>query len=226
MVLNPSVVATEPIFWMEVRHVNPIEDMETIYRTYHKRVYRQCFRMVRNHDDAEDLTQEVFLRVSQKASTFRGESLFSTWLHRLTFNLVLMELRRERRRPASAFSLATSPGSEENNLGAMEVEKTLQVSSKSIVERVILDTALAELPSGYRRIFVLHDAQGYGHGEIARLLGISAGTSKSQLHKARYRLRALLGNDLRKSSPGRHAASARRRSRDGKDLPRLRFAAA
>ncbi len=206
--------------------MNPIIDMETIYRTYHKRVYRQCFRMVRNHDDAEDLTQEVFLRVSQKANTFRGESLFSTWLHRLTFNLVLMELRRERRRRASVFSLATSPGSEENNLVALEVEKTLQVSSTSIVERVILDTALAELPSGYRKIFVMHDAQGYGHREIARLLGISAGTSKSQLHKARYRLRELLGNDRRKSVHGRRAASVQRRSRKREERPGFRFAAA
>jgi len=177
-----------------------IPDMHTLYCTYRRSVYRQCFRMVRNQADAEDLTQEVFLRLFQKAHTFRGESRFSTWLHRVTFNLVLMELRKLRRRPVTSFPLRGVPGVQEENPITDEVEKTLAVSPTSILDRVNLDLALAQLPSGYRKIFLLHDAEGYGHKEIASVLGISAGTSKSQLHRARNRLRALLEYHCHKRS--------------------------
>jgi RNA polymerase sigma-70 factor (ECF subfamily) len=173
--------------------------------------------MLRNQADAEDLTQEVFLRVFLKANTFRGESRFSTWLHRLTFNLVLMELRKQRRRPLSTFSWGGSL-SEEDHAGAQEIEKTFQAASAPILERVSLDLVIAQLSSGYRKIFILHDAQGYGHEEIARLLGISEGTSKSQLHKARRRLRALLQNDRDKSPCGNAASLLRRGGKRSRDL--------
>jgi RNA polymerase sigma-70 factor (ECF subfamily) len=187
-------------------------EMHNLYCTYQKRVYRQCLRMVRNSEDAEDLTQEVFLRLFEKIHTFRGESRFSTWLHSLTFNLVLMELRKLRRRPVASVPLGGLPGLDDDNPLVHEVEKTLAVSPNSIVDRVRLDTALARLPSGYREIFFLHDAEGYGHEEIASLLGISAGTSKSQLHKARYKLRTLLQSDGRRNPRGKTRCDSRRRT--------------
>ena len=169
-------------------------NLDEIYRTYHRGVYRQCYRMVRNPSDAEDLTQEVFLRVFQKAHTFRGEARFSTWLHRLTFNLVLMELRKHYRRPGVSLPLGGPSGPNDDSVGGTDLERTLPGCTPSIFERASLNQALAQLPPGYRSIFVLHDVEGYKHGEIARLRGISTGTVKSQLHKARYRLRELLGD--------------------------------
>jgi RNA polymerase sigma-70 factor (ECF subfamily) len=167
-------------------------DIDTLYHTYKQRIYRQCFRIVQNQADAEDLTQEVFLRLFQKVDSFRGQSRFSTWLHRLTFNLVLMELRKQHRRPVASVSLTAVKGSEDDLGGRPGRERIIQVSANPLLERVNLEIALAQLPSGYRKIFILHDAEGYRHDEIAQFLGISEGTSKSQLHKARYRLRALL----------------------------------
>lgn len=175
-------------------------DLGAIYRTYRPRIYKQCFRMMRNEADAEDLTQEVFLKLFQKLHTFRGESQFSTWLHRVTINLVLMELRKHDRH-TNWIPLQVETDSEEENTASQRIERTLS-ATPSILERIGLKQALADLPSRSRRVFVLHDAQGYGHKEIARSLGITEGTSKSQLHKARYRLRALL-------EAGRRAAVGR-----------------
>jgi RNA polymerase sigma-70 factor (ECF subfamily) len=168
-------------------------DFEGLYHTYQRRVYRQCFRMLGNQEDAEDLTQEVFLQLYRKADTFRGEASFSTWLYRLTINTVLMQLRRHRRWGKPLASLDVPPGADKSVSDLIEAASAQQTPAASAVDRLGLDLAIAQLPPGYKEIFLLHDAEGYRHEEIAKILGISEGTSKSQLHKARLRLRTLLG---------------------------------
>lgn len=212
---------------MDVESAATDSGFDTLYRTYQRSVYRHCFRMLRNQADAEDLTQEVFLRVFRKLSTFRGESRFSTWLHRLTINTVLMQLRGQRRRPAIAGSLGGSPNAEVETAVMPEVVRVFQASLTSMIDRVTLDRALARLSPGYRKVLVLHDVQGFGHEEIARLLAITAGTSKSQLHKARHRLRLLLHNGRGKRPCPGAALPLRRSTTKRKGLSRnLQFAAA
>jgi len=167
-------------------------EFDAIYQKYERRVYRQCFRMMRSQEDAEDLTQEVFLQLYRKAHTFRGESNFSTWLHRLTINTVLMRLRRNRRWRDSVTSLDIAPGSLEDTGDVLSLVTALPAPPVSTVDKIGLDVAIAQLSSGYREVFLLHDSEGYRHDEIARILGISEGTSKSQLHKARFKLRELI----------------------------------
>jgi len=147
--------------------------------------------MLQNHVDAEDVSQEVFLQLLRKAHTFRGESSFATWLHRLTTNCVLMELRRKRRRCVEVSARETSSGNGENGNGDDPLD-SYPAPAASLFEQVTLRTAMAQLPIGYQRIFELHDVEGHTHEEIATLLGIQDGTSKSQLHKARVRMRGLL----------------------------------
>lgn len=154
-----------------------------------RRVYSLCLRMVSNPAEAEDLAQEAFLQLFRKIHTFRGESAFSTWLHRLTVNVVLMKLRRKSL-PESSLEEVTEPdeesGGPRKDIGGPD---TLLVGS---IDRVHLERAVEQLPPGYKAVFVLHDVQGYEHNEIARLMNCSVGNSKSQLHKARMRLRELL----------------------------------
>jgi len=167
---------------------------ERIYQLHSRRVYSLCLRMVSNTAEAEDLTQEAFLQLFRKISSFRGESAFSTWLHRLAVNVVLMKLRKKRM-PESSLEEATEPdeesGGPRRDFGAHD----LRLSGS--VDRVNLQRAVDQLPPGYRAIFVLHDVQGYEHNEIADIMGCSIGNSKSQLHKARMRLRELLHETLR-----------------------------
>ena len=162
-----------------------------LYRRYNRRVYSLCLRMLANTVEAEDLTQEVFIKLFYEAGTFRGESAFTTWLHRLTVNVVLMYLRKHKRR----FERPT----QDTEIPDQPVPGTERPDSVPALDRVRLDRALVELPPGYRVVFVLFDVEGYTHDEIALILGCSPGTSKSQLHKARTRLRAL----LRERPPGR-----------------------
>lgn len=164
------------------------EAFESLYRQHYKRVYSLALRMVGDAMQAEDLTQEVFLQVYQKIGSFRGESAFTTWLHRLTVNQVLMHFRKRGVRLER-----TSDASEFENIVETPLQSTRRIS---IVDRVALDKAISQLPPGYRSAFVLHDVEGYEHEEIANMLGISVGTSKSQLHKARMRMRELLSRDL------------------------------
>jgi RNA polymerase sigma-70 factor (ECF subfamily) len=186
-----------------------LKEYDALYEKYHRRVYRQCFRMLGNPEDAEDVKQEVFLQVFRKANTFRGEANFSTWLHRLTVNTVLMQMRRHRRWRGAVTSLDAAPGSEEGASDVLNMASAVGGSATTRLDRIGLDVAIAQLSSGYREIFVLHDVEGYRHDEIAKLLGISEGTSKSQLHKARLRLRALLGSGDGGSDGNRHAAEVR-----------------
>ncbi len=159
-----------------------------LYGLHKRRVYSLCLRMVGNIEAAEDFTQEIFLQLYRKITSFRGESAFSTWLHRVGVNVVLMHLRRKGFIEVSLEeTLDFGEGDEQMREFGVE-DKALAGS----IDRVILERVIEDLPPGYRIIFVLHDIEGYEHGEIAEMLGCSIGNSKSQLHKARIRLRDLL----------------------------------
>jgi len=170
---------------------------ERLYRLHCRRVYSLCLRMVGNMAEAEDLTQEAFLQLFRKISTFRGESAFSTWLHRLAVNVVLMRLRKKSGTETSLDEV-TEPdeesGGPRRDFGAPD----LRLSGS--IDRVNLQRAVDQLPPGYKAVFVLHDVQGYEHNEIAEIMGCSIGNSKSQLHKARMRLRELLHEALREQA--------------------------
>jgi RNA polymerase sigma-70 factor (ECF subfamily) len=157
---------------------------EKLYHQHNRRVYSLCMRMLGNASQAEDLTQEVFLQVYKKIASFRGDSAFTTWLHRLTVNQVLMHFRRR-----GVKLERTSEEGDFTNVVDTPIQSTRRIS---MVDRLALEKAIAQLPPGYRTIFVLHDVEGYEHEEIATLLDVSIGTSKSQLHKARMRLREFL----------------------------------
>jgi len=161
---------------------------EYLYKTNCRRVYSVCLRMTRNTAEAEDLTQQAFLQLFRKIGTFRGESGFSTWLHRVTVNVVLMHLRRKK--PTEIiFEDLDRPGSDHEGPREHGFSDTSMLGA---IERLNLKRAIRKLPSGYKRHFLLYDVLGYAHKEIARHLGCSTGSSKSQLHKARKRLRRLL----------------------------------
>jgi RNA polymerase sigma-70 factor, ECF subfamily len=165
------------------------EAFERIYQLHSRRVYALCLRMVGNTAEAEDLTQEAFLQLFRRIGTFRGESAFSTWLHRLAVNVVLMRLRKKSLAEASLDEM-TEPDEESGGPRRDVGGPDLRLSGS--VDRVNLERAVEQLPPGYRSIFVLHDVQGYEHNEIAAIMNCSIGNSKSQLHKARMRLRELL----------------------------------
>jgi RNA polymerase sigma-70 factor (ECF subfamily) len=159
-----------------------------LYSIHKRRIYSLCLRMVGNTAEAEDLTQEAFLQLHRKIATFRGDSAFSTWLHRLAINVVLMHLRKK---GLSLVSLdeAMDPAAEDRpgrDFGARDP------SLSGAIDRMTLARAIDNLPTGYRLIFVLHDVEGYEHNEIAQMLDCSIGNSKSQLHKARLKLRDAL----------------------------------
>lgn len=170
---------------------------ERLYHLHSRRVYSLCLRMVGNTAEAEDLTQEAFLQLFRKIATFRGESAFSTWLHRLSVNVVLMKLRRKSATETSLeemTELDEEAGSRRRDFGAAD----LQLSGS--IDRVNLQRAVEQLPPGYKAVFVLHDVQGFEHNEIAEIMHCSIGNSKSQLHKARMRLRELLHEALREKA--------------------------
>ena len=157
---------------------------EELYRRHVGRVYSVCLRMIRSAPEAEDVTQEVFVQLFRKAGTFRGDSAFTTWLHRMAVNQSLMHLRRPRGKRERT--------SDNGELPERAEPGTDSARSVPVLDRIALDRAVAELPDGYRKVFLLHDVEGFCHDEVARILGCAPGTTKSQLHKARKRLRALL----------------------------------
>ena len=195
------------------------KEFDSLYQTYARRVYRQCYRMLGNQEDAEDLTQEVFLQLFRKASTFRGESSFSTWLHRLTINTVLMQMRRFRRWRGSVTSLDAVPVSDDGANEFPTAASLLPAPATSPMDKINLDVAIGKLSSGYKEIFLLHDHEGYRHDEIAKLLGISEGTSKSQLHKARLRLRHLVAGGRSADVVSPAIAARNRRPKHRRFLP-------
>ena len=159
-----------------------LDSFEQLFKLYHRKVYAICLRMTGEHAEAEDLMQEVFIQLFRKLSTFRGESAFSTWLYRLTVNQVLMHFRKIRKRKEQLTEDGELP----------ESNKIRGTQKSQVLSRLALDEAVKKLPQGYRAVFLLHDVEGLEHNEIATLLGCSTGTSKSQLHKARLKLRSLL----------------------------------
>jgi RNA polymerase sigma-70 factor (ECF subfamily) len=162
---------------------------ERLYRLHSARVFALCVRMLKNPAEAEDLTQEVFLRVFRKIHAFRGDSAFSTWLHRVAVNTVLMRLRRKTLAKASLDEITEAceeAGASRRELGGPDQRL------EGYTDRVALEKAIEQLPPGYKLMFVLYDIQGYAHREIAKIVGCSVGNAKSQLHKARQRLRKLL----------------------------------
>ena len=173
---------------------------EHLYKLHSRRIHALCLRMTGNPALAEDLTQDVFLQVFRKIQTFRAESAFSTWLYRLAVNIVLM---RRRIKTLKETSLEAGSEAEGDAPRPREIGHSDQ-NLGGVVDRLNLKRALAQLPPGYRQIFVLHDVMGYEHHEIAETLGCSVGNSKSQLHKARMRLRTI----LRKGKPASFTSSA------------------
>jgi RNA polymerase sigma-70 factor (ECF subfamily) len=162
---------------------------ETLYHLHCRRVYALCLRMTGDISEAEDLAQDAFLQLFRKIRTFRGESAFSSWLHRLTANVVLMHFRRKKQRALSLDEILAC----DEETGRVRPELGVQDQRLAgTCDRINLDAAIGELPEGYKRMLLLHDVQGYQHNEIAGILGCSIGNSKSQLHKARKRLRELL----------------------------------
>ena len=160
------------------------EAFEEIHRRYRRPVYTLALRMTRNAADAEDLTQESFLTVLRNVGSFRGEAAFSSWLYRLTSNVVKMHFRRRSSRPEDL----TSDGEMcERKLGVKR-----RAASPAVFDRIAIEKAVRALPPGYRAAFVLHDVAGYEHAEIARMQGCTTGNSKAQLHRARVSLRGML----------------------------------
>src|SRR5262245_29790002 len=197
--LNPSAEVA-PVTWPELRLVvgsmtsdlalaraaanGRMNALGDLYERHSRRVYSVCLGMTRNPAQAEDLTQEVFVHLVRKIGSFRGDSQFSTWLHRLTVNLVLMHFRsKERRREQTREDLETR---------ALTAPESRPKVTAQLLERLALRSALGQLPRGCRAVFVLFEIGGYKHDEIAALLGCSPGTSKSQLHRARMKMRDLL----------------------------------
>lgn len=161
-----------------------MEAFEKIYERHNRRVYSLCLRMTQNTAEAEDLAQEAFIQLFRKIGSFRGESAFTTWLHRLTVNQCLMHFRKR--------SVKLEKTTEEGETPVQIVRGTENPNAMPVMDRIALDNALKQLPPGYRTVFVLHDVEGHEHEEIARMLGVAVGTSKSQLHKARMKLRQIL----------------------------------
>ena len=184
---NPESELTEAEAIRQAQNGDAV-GFEYLYRSTRKRVYGICLRMLKNTADAEDLTQQVFLQLFRKIKSFRSEARFSTWAYRVTFNAVLMHLRRKR-------LVEIHPESEASDGARLEAHAEFGPKDRSMnraIDRLNLKRAIRRLPAGYKRIFLLHDVMGYQHHEISEIVGCSIGCSKSQVHKARKRLQHLL----------------------------------
>lgn len=160
----------------------------TLFQLHKKRVYSVCLQMTKDVADAEDLSQEAFLQVFRNINSFRGNSAFSTWLYRIAVNTVLMKLRRCKSPPMVSLDEPVSTGSTSlrNDVGKADP------SLSGAIDRIALRRAIEDLPAGCRQIFDLHEIMGYQHNEIAQLIQCSIGNSKSQLHKAKMKMRDVL----------------------------------
>lgn len=171
-----------------------MQAFEQLYQLYYRRVYSLCWRMTNNVAEAEDLTQEIFIHVYRKIGSYRGEAAMMTWLHRVSVNKVLMHFRKS--------SVRLERTTKDEALPEPKVKSAASASQVLEVDRLALDSAIAQLPPGYRTVLILHDVEGYEHSEIARMCGNSVGTSKSQLHKARMKLRRLLKQEYQPPDKG------------------------
>jgi RNA polymerase sigma-70 factor, ECF subfamily len=188
---------------IQLAHRGDPHAFELIYRLHSRLVYSICLRMLRDPFEAEDLTQDTFVLLLRKIHTFRGESAFSSWLYKLTTNLVLMRFRSKVSQPESLDEISANAENGEtfSELG----QPDLYLSG--LFDRVNLQAAIDLLPAGCKTTFILHDVEGYEHKEIAGILGCSVGNSKSQLHRARKRLRKLLRGASHRALQGKpHAA--------------------
>lgn len=194
-----------------------------IFNAHKARIYSVCLRMTNNTAEAEDLTQDAFLQVFRKLATFRGDSALSTWLYRIAVNTVLMHFRKKVLRQVSL--------DEPYNQDAKNVRREYGRRDDRLVgcvDRIALARAIRELPHGYRTIFLLHEVEGYEHQEIAELLECSVGNSKSQLHKAKLRVRELLTKAREEKSEAARPLVTRnkpawKRSRDEEEYNTLPF---
>jgi RNA polymerase sigma-70 factor (ECF subfamily) len=175
-----------------------------LYTQHKKHVFSVCMRMVRDFSLAEDLTQETFLQLHRKIASFRGDSVFSTWLHRMAVNTVLMHLRKHVLALVSLDHLMENIPEERagRNFG------TRDLAQAGTIDRLTIYRAISDLAPGYRNIFLLHDVHGYDHGEIASMLECTCGNTKSQLHKARRVLRNALAQVTSTDSGGFAAQAA------------------
>ena len=180
----------------------------SLFHAHKAKVYSVCLRMTNNTAEAEDLTQDAFLQVFRKLATFRGDSALSTWLYRIAVNTVLMHFRKKALKQVSL----DEPFSQDARVVRREYGSR-DDRLTGCVDRIALARAIKELPDGYRTIFLLHEVEGYEHQEIAELLDCSVGNSKSQLHKAKLRIRELLGRTHQESDavPNRAQRSRARR---------------
>jgi RNA polymerase sigma-70 factor, ECF subfamily len=178
-----------------------VDSFAALFHANKTKIYSLCLRMTSNTAEAEDLTQEAFLLAFRKLGTFRGDSALSTWLYRVAVNTVLMHFRKRGVREASLDEV------KDQDAGAPKREPG-QVDERlaSATDRIALTRAIKVLPPGYRTVFLMHEVHGYEHQEIARILRCSIGNSKSQLHKAKAKMRELLG--LCKPQPGGQHAIA------------------
>ncbi len=167
-----------------------VEAFGVLYRKYRNRIHALCLRMVKDPFIAEDVLQESFLCAFRRINTFRGDSLFSTWLHRIAVNAVLMYFRRCKTTPTENVDAELAYDEGEPLEGERFHAEDRRLTHA--VERIELEHAINSLPPGYRIMFVLHDIEGFEHSEIAAILGCTPGNTKSQLFKARRRLRELL----------------------------------
>jgi len=179
----------------------------SLFHSHKARIYSVCLRMTNNTAEAEDLTQDAFLQVFRKLATFRGDSALSTWLYRIAVNTVLMHFRKKALRQISL----DEPYNQDAKLVRREYGRDDRLTGS--VDRIALARAIKELPDGYRTIFLLHEVEGYEHQEIAELLECSVGNSKSQLHKAKLRIRELLGRARQENEPVSSTRAVRARSK-------------
>jgi len=181
---------------------------EFLYRRHNQRVYALCLRMVKNPAYAEDLTQDTFVAVLRGIREFRGQSAFSTWLHRVTRNTVLMGFRKRRLKETSLEEI-TDPETENGHTPAAfgVTDRRLE----GLADRMLLQSAVAQLSGGFRATLLLHDLQGYEHSEVAAMMGCAIGTSKSQLHKARLRVRKMLNKCMGKDRSKSHRSGTETR---------------
>jgi RNA polymerase sigma-70 factor (ECF subfamily) len=196
-----SVAPTDDAVLIERARQGEESAIVALFEAHKRRIYALCLRMTHNPEDAEDLTQEIFVRVFRNINKFRGQSTFYTWLHRVAVNEVLMHLRQRR---VVVLSLnQESRGQEKEQVSYERVCVSHDQRLNGTIDRVSLERAVAQLPKGYRTAFTLYHVHGYEHNEIAKIMNWSEGNSKSQLHKARRRLRALLEASKPQASPYR-----------------------
>jgi RNA polymerase sigma-70 factor, ECF subfamily len=184
---NPATQRQSDMELVRLAQQGDADAFAALFNANKAKVYSLCLRMTSNTAEAEDLTQVAFLQVFRKLGTVRGDSTLSTWLYRVAVNTVLMHFRKKGMRQLS-LDEPIGPAADAPKREPGKLDDRLS----GCVDRIALTRAMRELPLGYRTIFVMHEVQGYEHHEIARLLRCSVGTSKSQLHKAKARMRELL----------------------------------